>query len=234
MRGTMARDARPKPLFFLLGFPVYVPLGAWLGIALVAAINAPAFERDGGLVSTAVFAIGLYLTVLVHELAHAIAARRTGHDVLAITLGILGGATLYDEERNPNPKHEFGVALAGPVSSIALGFALDAGANGIGNGAAATVVAGLGFMNVVLGFMNLLPASPLDGGHVFEAIVWKVSKSRRTGMRATAVVGWLLGTLALAIGLQNLDASGSGLLVFLGVLFTFDASAMWQRSLRYR
>lgn len=222
----MARARSPRPLFRLLGFPVYVPLSAWLGIALVATINASAFAVYGGTLPTIAYAVGLYLTVLVHELAHAMAARRTGHEVLAITLGILGGATIYDEEQDPNPKHELGTALVGPVASIALGVVLD-GAAGSPQGAVGAVIAALGFMNIALGFMNLLPAAPLDGGHVLEAFVWRITGSRRTGMRVTAGVGYLLGALLFTIGWWN---GGVALLVFLGALFTFESGALWQRS----
>ena len=222
----MTRARLPRPLFRLLGFPVYVPLSAWLGIALVAAINSDAFAAYGGTLPTIAYAVGLYLTVLVHELAHAMAARRTGHEVLAITLGILGGATIYDEERNPNPKHEFGTALVGPLASIALGVVLD-GAAGTPEGAVSAVIAALGFINIALGIMNLLPAAPLDGGHVLEAFVWRITGSRRTGMRVTAGVGWLLGALLFITGWWN---GGVPLLVFLGALFTFEAGMLWQRS----
>ena len=222
----MTRARLPRPLIRLLGLPVYVPLSAWLGIALVAAINSDAFAAYGGTLPTIAYAVGLYLTVLVHELAHAMAARRTGHEVLAITLGILGGATIYDEERNPNPKHEFGTALVGPLASIALGVVLD-GAAGTPEGAVSAVIAALGFINIALGIMNLLPAAPLDGGHVLEAFVWRITGSRRTGMRVTAGVGWLLGALLFITGWWN---GGVPLLVFLGALFTFEAGMLWQRS----
>lgn len=229
----MTDSRTPRPLFRLLGFPVYVPLSAWLGIALIAFIYSPAFEARGGMLATLLFAVGLYVTVVVHELAHAIAARRAGHDVLAIILGIFGGATLFDDSHTAYPKQEFRIAVVGPLSSIALGFALDASASSVPFDAAATVVAALGFMNIALGFMNLLPAPPLDGGHVFEATVWRITGSRRKGVRATAVMGWLLGTLFLAIGLVNVEDNGIGLPLFLGMMFTFEASNTWRRSALY-
>ena len=221
----------PRPLFTVLGFPVYAPLTAWLGIALIAYLNAPAFEEYGGIPSTLAFAVGLYATVLVHELAHAITARATGHQVLAITLGVLGGATLYDAEVRPNPKHQFRVALAGPLTSIAIGFVLGAVP---GSGNVGAVLAALGFMNVVLGLFNLLPAAPLDGGHVCEALVWRITRSRRKGMRVTAVLGILIGALLFAGGLGATDLLNAELSMFFGTLLFIDASLLWRNSRRYR
>lgn len=224
-------DHQRKPLFQLLGFPVYVPLTAWLGIALVAYANAPAFVGYGGSASTLAYAMGLYVTVLVHELAHAIVARRTGHQVVAITLGVLGGATLYNAEAHPNPKHELRVALAGPLSSIGLGMLLQVAAPGDAS-PVSVVVSALGFMNVLLGVLNLLPAAPLDGGHVCEAVVWRLTRSRRLGMRVTAVLGWLIGAVLMALGLA--PTAGGVLLLFFGVMFMLDASVQWRLSAQFR
>ena len=220
----------PKPLFRLLGFPVYVPFSAGLGIALIAYINAPAFEPFGGLLPTIAYAIGLYVTVLVHELAHAIAARTTGHPVYAITLGVLGGATMFDEGATPNPKHAFSTAVVGPLTSIALGYGLMNTAAPLAEGAVAAVIGALGFMNVALGILNLLPASPLDGGHVCEAIIWRMTGSRRKGMRVTAILGGTIGAGMFGFGMTNQGSTGSLLLVFFGMLFAFEAGTLWRRS----
>lgn len=228
----MART--PRPMFRALGFPVYVPMSAWIGIGLIAYLNAPAFAPYGGAVPTLAYAVGLYLTVLVHELAHAIAARSTGHHVHAITLGILGGATMFDEGTSPNPKHTFGTAAVGPLSSIALGYVLMRGATSLSEGAVAAVLSALGFMNIALGILNMLPASPLDGGHVSEAIVWRLTGSRRKGMRVTALLGWLIGAGMFGFGVMNETSSGALLLVLFGMMFVLEAGNLWRRSAVYR
>ena len=221
-----------RPLLAVAGFPVVVPWTAWLGIALIAAVNAPTFADAGGTVATIAFAAGLYLTVLVHELAHAIVARSTGHRVLGIELGILGGATAYLPEAHPNPKHELRVAIAGPAASLAAGLLLEGAGRGVrsaGLDAPGVVLIAIGVMNVFLAFLNLLPAAPLDGGHVCEAIVWRLTHSRRTGMRVTAVLGYLIGGFAAWTGLMLASVDGE-ILLFLGFILMLNAAALWRQS----
>lgn len=224
------RFRRREPLFVLLGFPVYVPVTVWVGIALIASVNAPTFADYGGTVSTIAFAVGLYITVLIHELAHALVARHTGHHVTAIELGIFGGATSFDAERHPNPKHELRVAAVGPLTSIALGFAITFVLPQGEPSAPVAVLAGLGFMNVALGLLNLLPAAPLDGGHVCEAIVWRLTGSRRRGMRVTAVLGYVLGSLMFMSGLGDLGTVTGAWLALLGFILMTNAVSLWAAS----
>lgn len=221
-----------RPLLTVAGFPVVVPWTAWAGIALIAAVNAPTFRDAGGTVATVAFAAGLYCTVLVHELAHAVVARVTGHRVLGIELGILGGATAYLPEVHPNPKHELRVAVAGPAASLASGMLLEGigrGARTMGLDTIGVVLIAIGVMNVFLAALNLLPAAPLDGGHVCEAIVWRLTHSRRTGMRVTAVLGYLIGTFAVWTGLLLATIDGE-ILVFLGFILMLNAAALWRQS----
>lgn len=228
--GSVSPFRRRRPLFGLLGFPIYVPASAWLGIALIAYLNAPAFAKYGGAISTMAFAFGLYMSVIVHELAHALVARATGHHVFGIELGILGGATMYDSSMRANPKYELRVALAGPVSSIMLGFAITGMVRGREAGVVVAVAAWLGIMNIVLGVLNLLPAAPLDGGHVCEALVWRLTGSRRLGMRVTAVLGYLLATLLLSNGLDSASTATGQWSMFLAFVFALNAGAMWNGS----
>lgn len=223
-------ERRQRPMFTLLGFPVFVPASAWIGIALIAFLNGPAFVAHGGTLATLAFAFGLYGTVLVHEFAHAIVARRTGHHVLAIRLGILGGATTYDAVRHPNPKSEMRVALAGPFTNIAIGLLVQFALPADRLSAPVIVLGYLALMNMVLGILNLLPAAPLDGGHVFEALVWRLTGSRRAGMRATAITGYLLGVLAFVSGMNELEFVNGQWLIIVGFILVMNAGALWAAS----
>jgi Zn-dependent protease len=85
-------------------------------------------------------------------------------------------------------------------------------------------------MNVALGLLNLLPAAPLDGGHVCEAIVWRLTGSRRRGMRVTAVLGYVLGSLMFMSGLGDLGTVTGAWLALLGFILMTNAVSLWAAS----
>ena len=101
--------------------PLLVLIGGILGVLLIAYLWTPNFSQPGrsGIVLAVVFAVLLYLGVLVHELAHAWAARAFGYPVHGITLWLLGGYTVY-ERRTSRPWPELVIAVIGPVSTLLL------------------------------------------------------------------------------------------------------------------
>lgn len=159
-----------------------------------------------GLLGAAVF----FGSLLAHELAHALAARRAGVEVKGLTLWLFGGvATLGGEP--PTSRADFRIAIVGPATSLglagafaAIAFALD------GIGAAHLVVAVAGWLsgiNLVLGVFNLIPGAPLDGGRVLRAFLWHRHGDRDratiSAARAGSVVGYVLiglGVLELLVG----------------------------------
>ena len=184
-----------------------------------------------GLIAGTVF----FLSLLAHEIAHAIVARRHGVHVEGITLWMLGGvARLKGEPATPSA--EMRIAGIGPAVSLALaaGFAVVAwllqavGSEGLPFG----VFAWLATINLVLAVFNLIPAAPLDGGRLLRAALW-----RRRGDRTSAAVtaahagrrfGWLLVTLGL---IQFLVADVGGLwLMLLGWFITTAATAEVQHA----
>jgi len=201
---------------FRLGRWAGIPVGAhWSVLGTIAVIGwataqlvLPSAAR--GYSSTVYWGAGLavavlfFLSLLAHELAHAVVARRRGVRVTGITLWLLGGATAVDDQA-PSPGTELRITLAGPLTSLAAGGVFLLG----GFWAAAAgwpmlviaALAWLGGVNVILGLFNLLPAAPLDGGRVLHAVVWRVTGDKD---RATAVAcraGSLLGMAMLAFGL---------------------------------
>ncbi len=166
---------------------------SWLLVAgLIAVMLAPRVEQAqpglGGLkyVAGLAFAILLYLSVLLHEMSHALMAKRFGLPVRSITLHFLGGMTQIDGEAQ-TPGREFWVAFVGPVTSVAVGLGALALTAVTPDGLLLMAVEGLAGANLVVGVLNLVPGLPLDGGRVLRAAVWKASGNPH---RATLVAGW--------------------------------------------
>ena len=147
----------------------------------------------------AVTAALFFLSVLVHELSHAVVARRFGLKVEGITLFIFGGVTSIAEDTR-SPRQEALVALAGPLASLLIGGMLLGLSFVIAQPAAAPMLEWLGFINVLLGLFNLIPGFPMDGGRVLRAIVWRVRGDRLVATRAAAHVGRAFAYILIGIG----------------------------------
>lgn len=177
---------------------------SWLLVAaLIAVLLAPRVEQvQPGLggwkyVAGLAFAVLLYLSVLLHEMSHALMAKRYGLPVRSITLHFLGGVTEIEGEPD-TPRREFGVSVVGPLTSVAVGLAFLALWFVTPEGLLSMAVEGLAGANLIVGVLNLLPGLPLDGGRVLRAAVWKVTGS---ACRGTIVAGWggrVVALLALA------------------------------------
>lgn len=140
------------------------------------------------------FLIGLFVSVLLHELAHALTARRQGIRTLEIVLYPVGGVSRM--QRQGAPAEEIRIALAGPLINLALGAGLLV-AQRIGDKTAADLIRRIAEANLYLGAFNLAPAFPLDGGRVLRAILAR----RRGDERATLAVARLGRILAIPLGL---------------------------------
>ena len=123
----------------------------------------------------AVGATGLFFSIILHELGHAVVARSYGIPMRSITLFVFGGVAEMERDP-PNPKSEFLMALAGPVTSyivagaaVALRLLNDALAWPV---QATVILSYLCWINVLLASFNLIPAFPLDGGRIFRSILW--------------------------------------------------------------
>ncbi|MET8249466.1 site-2 protease family protein [Streptomyces sp. NPDC005202] len=149
-------------------------------------------------------AVVFFASLLAHELAHAVVARRNGVDVDDIVLWLLGGAARLKSEAS-SPSAELKIAGVGPLVSILLGgfFVLATWLLGLSSapGLVVEVAAWLAGINVLLGVFNAIPAAPLDGGRLLRAYLWWRTGDRlRATVRATAagrVFGWMLVALGL-------------------------------------
>jgi Zn-dependent protease len=188
------RDRAPGTLKIgqIAGIDVLITSSWFIVAALIAIAVAPAVERvEPGLggwkyVAGAAFAIVLYLSVLLHEAAHALAALHYGHPVSSITLHFLGGVTAIEGESR-RPREEFWIAVVGPLTSIALGGAAYLLSLVAPGGLIGMVVDGLLGANLVIGVLNLVPGLPLDGGRVLKSAVWAVGGNPHRG---TIVAAW--------------------------------------------
>jgi Zn-dependent protease/CBS domain-containing protein len=159
---------------------------------------------------TALFtAVLFFVTLLLHELAHSLVAQARGLKVKAITLFALGGVSQIEEDA-ADAKTEFWVAIAGPIASLIIGFGCIALAVGVGWRPSAeprtgptAVLVWLGYINVGLGLFNLIPGFPLDGGRVFRAIVWAITKNADRSTRIAARLGQVVAFLFILAGLWS-------------------------------
>ena len=171
----------------LLGFPIELNLSFLILLALV-------FVAYGGFVG--VFVVGLaFASVLLHELGHAVVARRLGVHTSGIELGFLGGAAKM-QNLPATANTELAIAAAGPAVSVVL-----AGA-GLGLGAlfGAQLLTLVGWINLVIAGFNLIPALPMDGGRILRALLSK----KMDYVRATDVSVTVARVVAVGFGVLGL------------------------------
>ncbi len=185
------------------GVPVYIGR-SWPVIAVVIIISFgpqvshptdPSAPGWFGYAVAAAYALLLLVSVLTHEAAHAVVARRFRYRVDRVVADLWGGHTVYDSSTS-RPGASATIAVAGPVANLAL-----AGVGHLLQGVVADPVAGLlvgalTFTNLFVGVFNLLPGLPLDGGFVVDALVWRVTGDRSKGL---LVAGWLGRALTVLV-----------------------------------
>jgi len=171
-------------------------------------------------IAGAISALAIFVSVLLHELAHSLVARANGIPVHSITLFILGGVSNLEEEPQ-KPWSEFAMAIVGPVTSLVLGFILWGIGRGLGvsstSNAALAVIYYLGVINIYLGIFNLLPGFPLDGGRVLRSIIWGSTGNLIRATNIAGFVGQLFGWVLIGIGVYFVVIGN----IFNGLWFAF-------------
>jgi Zn-dependent protease/CBS domain-containing protein len=147
-------------------------------------------------------------SILLHELGHSWVARREGIEVDSITLWLFGGVSQL-KGRFTSPGAEFRVAIAGPLVSIVLGVLFVLIALAQVPSSVDGVAAWLGYINLILAVFNLLPASPLDGGRVLHAALWRAKGDFAWATRVASEIGQGFGYLFIALGLAMFIFQGS-------------------------
>jgi Zn-dependent protease/CBS domain-containing protein len=147
-------------------------------------------------------ALLIFVSVLLHELAHSLVAKRRGIPVHSITLFIFGGVSNLEEEPE-KPAVEFAMAIVGPSTSLVLAL-IFWGLSRLPVDAEAPLAAALSYMaliNLFLGIFNLLPGFPLDGGRVLRSIIWSSTGSLIRATNIAARVGQFFGWALIGLGL---------------------------------
>ena len=148
-----------------------------------------------------------FVSVLLHELAHAFVAQRYGLPVPFITLFVFGGvSSLAGEMRTPG--EEFRVAIVGPLVSGLLAVLFGVLWLVLRDTDVATMFAYLAWINAALGLFNLLPGFPLDGGRVLRSVVWARSKNLLRATRVASIAGSVIGYGLILLGLVSVFAVG--------------------------
>jgi Zn-dependent protease len=194
----------------LLGFPVEI---SWSFLLLLAV----ALLAFGGI--SAVFIILLaFGSVLLHELGHAVVARRLGVRVSGIELGFFGGAAkMVELPRSAN--HEIAIAAAGPAVSLML-----AGAGfGLGAVLGSALLVHIGWINAVIAAFNLLPALPMDGGRILRALLTR----RRDFVSATDLAVKVSRGFVIAFAIAGLAWGMLQLLLLAPLLWMMGTQEKW-------
>lgn len=206
------------PLGRIMGIPIGLDYSWFLVFALLtwslASSYYPAeFKNWSPLLywfMGAVTAIMLFVSVVLHELGHAAVALRYKIPVRSITLFIFGGVARIGTEP-PSPTAEFRIAIAGPLVSLVLAVffylvqPLVAGMEPL-----LGLAKYLAYINFALVLFNLIPGYPLDGGRVFRAIVWAVTKNMRRATLLAANVGRAFGFLFIFVGVWQVFTGNFG------------------------
>jgi Zn-dependent protease/predicted transcriptional regulator len=173
-----------------------------------------------------------FVTLLLHELAHSLLAKAHGLRVREITLFALGGVSQIESEAS-DAKAEFWIAIAGPITSVVIGFVVLAIARLAGwrfgtepTTPAVAVLLWLGYINIALAAFNMVPGYPLDGGRVLRALIWWITRNAERSTRIASQIGQTVAFMFILLGLFRFfvgENFGGLWLAFIG-WFLLDAS----------
>jgi Zn-dependent protease len=243
----MLRRSGSIKLIDVAGIRIGADAGWFLTLFLVILWLSPSFRSSLGssdgiaYLTTVISALLFFGSLIVHELGHAIVARRQGIEVKNIQLFLFGGITQMSRDAR-TPGEEFKIAAAGPLATfgmVLLFAAIDLAIVGPGllwdairlarNVKLTPVLLSLSWlllMNVVVLVFNLVPAFPLDGGRIARAIVWRLTGDKRRGTASAANLGQAFAVLLAGVGIWLLLAgSGFGGLWLVLLAFLLGQSA---------
>jgi Zn-dependent protease len=204
----------------------------WLSVRF--ADELPSASNTTTYATAVVGALLFFLSIALHELGHAVVARRNGIEVLGIDLWVFGGLAKLSRD-SQSPGEEFRVAAAGPAVTLlitilaAVGVAVFSHAD-FGDNVAGDVVDSspvlalatwLALVNFGLLIFNLVPGFPLDGGRIARAIAWKVTGDRFKATRWAGRLGQAFAYILIGLGIFLLATGGAADGIWLAVLGWF-------------
>ena len=235
-------------LFKMFGFQVRIDF-SWIIIAVLISWSLSTglfpFQYEGLVTLTywmmgTVGAIGLFLSIILHEFSHSLVARKHGMPMKGITLFIFGGMAEMSDEP-PSPRAEFLMAAAGPISSLLIAgvfYVIYSAGAGLGvSDPANGVIQYLALINLILAVFNTVPAFPLDGGRMLRSILWKIRGNLRWATRIASTVGSGFGVALILLGIFNVLFMGNfigGMWWFLIGMFLYSAARMSYQQLLTR
>ncbi len=218
--GTPVRISYTWPIAPII---ITIALGTW-----VSNRYSPTGEILVPYTFAAIVALSLAVSVLIHEFAHVLVARRLGIRSTGITLFALGGVSRLDDDDHGRPRTDLAVSMAGPITSLTLGLACGVIAllpdlltdpstveiryasleewpsMLVGPHLIYMAFEYLAIANIIIGLFNLLPLFPLDGGRILSAILWAITSNRQRGIRIAALIGQLGAAAIITYGAYNL------------------------------
>lgn len=208
---------KPIRLFRIFGFDIGIDVSWFILFMLITwslALGLFPFQYPGlpfmsYVLMGIIGALGLFASIVFHELSHSLVARRFGLNMKGITLFMFGGVSEMPEEPG-RPRAEFWMAIAGPISSVALAIAfyglyrlgMILGWSGTWNG----IIGYLAIVNAVLALFNMVPAFPLDGGRVLRSAVWGYTGDFARATRIASGIGSGFGLFLFIFGAVRIIA----------------------------
>ena len=165
-------------------------------------------------IAAAAGALFFFLSLLVHEIGHALVAKDEGIGVQSMGLTLLGGVTRM-ESSPTTPGAEFRVSVIGPIASATCGVVFLIGSYLLPNdglwGLAGSLFFWVGYVNLFLAVLNMVPAAPLDGGKVLSSAIWRATGSQSTAMLWSGAAGIVAGMALATWGLRSVSRNGDEL-----------------------
>lgn len=179
----------------------------------------------------ALIAVATLISIVLHELGHALVAQRLHFEVQGITIYGFVGLTEFRPEPK-TPSSGFVVSISGPLVNLLIGIPAVIWYSSIDPNTSVGVFAfGLAWVNIVLGIFNLLPGPPLDGGAAFAAAVWKVTGDRNRAARIAAYSGFVVAAVLAVIWFRDARQGNSSILfVLFAAMIGLSAAASLKRT----